>query len=660
MLRAESVKLDLIDNRVTRAIDRYRYFLFAGVAFLLLITFNGRWRVGIDSAIYRGLAISLVQGKGFVFGEEMGKRVYPGWPYALAAVEYVFGPSDRTASDAEQARLLGPSAATTVSVLLVQFCAILTIVLVYRLIALHYARWIAVTIACGVGSNAVFLQHSHELLTDVPFLLGVVMSLYGWDLLQQAQTNRGRALAMLWIIPGLVMTANLRPVFWVLAGSWAAVCVVGLIRGPRGFHAACLGILLCIGLVRFGFHPFSGGYEMEALDLAPRASDTLWQRLFLALHDQIPASFFGEQLAPASMLASLVLLFSAYFLLGRHLLWALLIWGLFIVTLVTSTVPRYYMTILPPLLLGWLFSVCWLARRMPGRWPEIVLAIGLALVTLNNLSRSVRLVIEQRSSNFFKAYKGGDYLPTLEWAAKIRKSVRPDQNVLGPWGNILSVLTGRHVFTQRELLPHGKSLHNPFEVKQANLAVGIFPSDWYRRKDPVIAQLMEKRVISPFRLLDHGPKNSYLATVVVTLPPSDWRTLSRTWRPPASAYPLHPAERRRRIALRASRAAAAAAKAATQPSSQPSTQPATFRATTTMLSPDWDPANSDPLSLDWEYDLSDEMLDAAFATSDSASPWRTVSFLTEKYIAAATPASPIDLSRLITPSFADRDVATLP
>src|SRR5581483_8971797 len=74
----------LLDNRVTSAIVRYRKYLFLLVALLYVISFNGRWRLGLDTANYRGLAINLVRGKGYTFGDWAPHQIYPGLPYLLA------------------------------------------------------------------------------------------------------------------------------------------------------------------------------------------------------------------------------------------------------------------------------------------------------------------------------------------------------------------------------------------------------------------------------------------------------------------------------------------------------------------------------------------------------------------------------------------------
>src|SRR5256885_6517283 len=51
----------------------------------------------------------------------------------------------------------------------------------FRSILLHYPRWIAVCVAVGLAINGSFLILATELLTDVPFLFGLMLALYGWE-----------------------------------------------------------------------------------------------------------------------------------------------------------------------------------------------------------------------------------------------------------------------------------------------------------------------------------------------------------------------------------------------------------------------------------------------------------------------------------------------
>src|SRR5436190_7432147 len=56
----------------------------------LLLAFNGRWRIGVDSSIYRGLAANLVEGRGYHFGEFGTHQIYPGLPLILAGTTRLF------------------------------------------------------------------------------------------------------------------------------------------------------------------------------------------------------------------------------------------------------------------------------------------------------------------------------------------------------------------------------------------------------------------------------------------------------------------------------------------------------------------------------------------------------------------------------------------
>src|SRR4051812_28803588 len=60
------------------AITKYRRWLLGLSVLPFIISFNGRWRVGLDSSIYRGLARSIAMGRGYHFGEFGTHQIYPG------------------------------------------------------------------------------------------------------------------------------------------------------------------------------------------------------------------------------------------------------------------------------------------------------------------------------------------------------------------------------------------------------------------------------------------------------------------------------------------------------------------------------------------------------------------------------------------------------
>ena len=245
---------------ITNAIERHRYILYGVVAVLFLLAFNGEWRVRPDSAMYRGLGHSLATGKGYKFGNYGGRSLYAGLPVMLAGLEKVFGPSP-----------LPP-------IVLITAMAIACIVLSYKLTRLRFDRWVAICVACGVGINGQLLRRGNEILTDVPFLLGVLMALYGWELLRQrwsmpSMTSTPSASAqrwwpsLVWLIAGLMLAATTRPTFWALAIAWLAACAWGLIVGPnRRFYLLCFSILAAIWIAALladprvrCFNPLGGG-----------------------------------------------------------------------------------------------------------------------------------------------------------------------------------------------------------------------------------------------------------------------------------------------------------------------------------------------------------------------------------------------------------------
>src|SRR3954465_15210945 len=144
---------------ITDTLLKHRKLLMGLAMIPLIISFNGRWRMGLDSSIYRGLARSLATGNGYHFGEFGTHQVYPGLPMLLAAITKVFGE-----------HVFRP----VVPLVLMVAMALLTLLLVYHLIARNYPQWIAICLVCCMGVNSWFVRLSHEVLTDMPFLLGAI------------------------------------------------------------------------------------------------------------------------------------------------------------------------------------------------------------------------------------------------------------------------------------------------------------------------------------------------------------------------------------------------------------------------------------------------------------------------------------------------------
>ena len=589
MLRPDLADARFVENPLTDAIARYRHLLFGILAVLFLVSFNGQWRLGHDSAIYRGLAANIAAGKGYTFGEWAPRQAYPGLPYLLAGVQRLCGVDLAALRHQGATAVAGPRLDTTVSILVILAMALATLVVTYRLILMHYPQWVAVCITFGLGINSWFLELSNSLLTDVPFLLGLVTALYGWELLKRACDARQGVLALVLIIPGLALAGTMRPMFWVLGLAWALVCLWALVRGDRRrFHVVSLLVLLAVWatLIVFdprhprGFHPFAGGYERELLDLLPDVHRTLGQRVYQALRDEMPVAFFGEQMSPMSIPASLVALASCALLLRRHPLWGLIVFITFGVTLVLSAESRYYLMVVPMMLLGWLLLFSAIARRLSPGWGLIMLGLGLAVVTGNNLSADIGFVREQRAAPFVERYEHGKYVPLLKMADVIRARVGDDERVLSPMAPLMAYVSGKQVLSQREVLARGSLSEYPRTLFEARLNYAVFPAALYRVKEPMIARLMERNILYPIRKIAQVSESCYLSRVRVRVPDvSDWRDLPKGWTPPEpKPKPKKKPPQPNKAVKRAPATRPARRPATTRP---PTTRPATTRPATT-------------------------------------------------------------------------------
>ena len=206
---------------LTDLIVKHRKLLLAISLIPLIVTFNARWRIGLDSSIYRGLAQSIARGDGYHFGDFGTHQVYPGLPVILAGFDKLFGENVY--------RPIGP-------LMLMVAVSLLILVVTYRLIARHYPLWIAVMVTCGVAINSWFIDLTHEVLTDIPFLLGLMAALLGWDLLRAATSKRQHTKAAVLMSIGLALAATMRPTFWILCLALACAWLWGFVRGT-GFAA---------------------------------------------------------------------------------------------------------------------------------------------------------------------------------------------------------------------------------------------------------------------------------------------------------------------------------------------------------------------------------------------------------------------------------------
>lgn len=454
MLASKLVMSDAAGARVSRhaswlqrlpmLADRYRHWCLAGAFLLLLIGFDGQWRLGPDSAIYATIARHLAEGRGFTHPTGHEWLANPGLPYLIAGTFKLFGMD-----------VMWP--AVTIMFLF----AVGTLALTYLWMRLHARRGIAVIVTVLLAINSTFYRLSLDVLTDVPFLFGVMLLLVGYELTERADRREGAG----WILiaAGLGVMAAFRLVFVVVAAALMVALLVKAIRRHRWRPLAIAVLVLGIPLVIRGLDPRS----TDATGLVPKESRVVHgllnngpavlrvavtYHLPLLLSDATPNAMLGNQIDGQGIvldgLITFVTFFAGLLLIRRRLLWGLLVLFFLIQWLLFGFVPRYFLPILPILIYGWWRYCCWLALvimpRRPGRYLASIL---LFLYFGMNLGRTIGFVIEQRSVPFMVHYVRGQHEGIMELGHELRRLTPPDAWVVTPekWQAIMTFASDRRV-----------------------------------------------------------------------------------------------------------------------------------------------------------------------------------------------------------------------
>lgn len=530
------VSLGWIDDLV-----RHRRVAFVLVGLLYLLSFNGLWRVNVDSALYRGLAHSLAIGRGYQFAGEPHHHAFAGLPWMLALCEKLFGVTPLPGQ------------------VLITLMGLATVWMTYRLIALHYPLWVATVVAIAMGTNFRFLRLSQELMTDVPFTLGVVVTLYGLERLRMIARGDRRAtvIASATLIGGVLWSAAMRPTVAVLVGAIVAASVVRAIRnddGRRRLHlticivAAVAGaIMWFVGLRLRGVSLTGGVYEREFIGGVQTLPAAFLGKLEAFLGSSLNDAFFSQKLQPLSIPVALVVLAGAVIVMRRNLAWGLMVVGVIAITLPLSTAPRYYLMVLPILWVGWLvlFSKLTLAAPPVARSGIMVVAIAVPLAM--NVGRDTGLIRDQRigdiawlrgqaptrEAGFYAHYRKGEVPRLQAYAAAIAAHAGPDDRVLGPAARVLTYYSDRRVSGDRELFEEKGVTRRqmPFKLQQFKPDLAIFPAEAYdKESDGSLRGLIRLRIVSPTGPHLADMDFAWLAAPEVRPPPPgvDWKN----WKPP--------------------------------------------------------------------------------------------------------------------------------
>lgn len=513
----------------TRWLERWRFFIFAGVSILILAGFNGQWRIGLDSSIYRGIAENLAAGRGYTFAGRSHTQVYPGLPCVMAAVQ----------------RFTGTNSVVPILILM-NALALATLAVVYKLVKLRYPVWIAVVVVVGVAMNERFIQQAQEVMTDTPFLFGCVTAMLGWELLTRTSCKKRAGWSVLLLAAGLFIAATMRPTFWVLAAAWGLSAGWAALR-HRDRRAMMALAVLAVVLVAFaaldprirGLNILEGEYEKQLIQLLPDLPARVMHNAPSLFGREIPEAFFGDTLWWSKGAFSLLLLVGAALVTRRQPLWGLQIFLLTLAMLLLSDVPRYYVMVLPAMYLGYVLVFLKIFRPLPTVYRDWGLFIVFSFANFMNFGVTLGLLQEQHAKDFAKTYRHGAYATLPELVKLLQGNVPPGDNVIGPYGQLLTYLSGRNVLSALVLNFNSQGLTKyPAIVAAAGPKWLVGPLAKYESKDRPLMKLLEHGVIVPGTLVTQD-KDFWLSRVSVNVPVDDWRKLPTTQPRPLADRPPH-------------------------------------------------------------------------------------------------------------------------
>lgn len=407
-------------QRLLEGFDRHRWWLLAAVALLYAAGFNGRWRIGPDSALHLIIARSLAAGEGFDSPGHYQGQVHPGLACLLAGPFGVFG------SDT-----LWPAHVTMLVI------ALTTLGLTYALLKLHAGRPTAVLATSLLAGTETFYRYAFHLLTDMPFLTGTVLCLLGFERLESE--NRSRWPGFVMIVAGTLWMAAFRAVVLTVVAAMLVALVWWIIRSRRRWSYVAIAALILVSLL------LARALDPRLTRLADLSLDertlhrlieqepvhrALTKNLPQLLNEAASEAAFGVDLGPvASVPVSLIVLAAGIALMRRRVLWGLLVlaftaqWLLFVVA------DRYFLAILPLLVFGW-----WQAAAANSRLPAPTTAwlptTALVLWLAPNLVMIGAFIVEQRSGPFYSTYERGKYVHLVEMATWLKAQSPPDALVI--------------------------------------------------------------------------------------------------------------------------------------------------------------------------------------------------------------------------------------
>ena len=455
-----------LSERLLAWVDRRRVFVLVGVVVLYAASFTGRWRVAPDSALAMSLGRSLAEGAGFVYQGEPHKWVEPGLPWVIAASFRQFGP--------DSYRPL------TVFILL---CGVIALFLACQLFKLHLPRGGAVLLTAMLAATETFYRYCFQIVTDMPFLVGLFAVLLGYERLTQpprdGATDRpaGKWYDWLLLVGGTLVMCAFRPTVITFVGALAVATAYHLLRGPRRLRHALVFAVVLASMMAFRLSDPRRATVGESAHREATLKSLLTERRGFAVHRMLTrfvpdmlAEYTPEAVLGIELGTGLDQLFSVTVIaLGVLLVTRRVLWGAWVAATVAQMAfwlprERYFLPILPLLLLALWQAATWLERRLKPPLGTVAFAGVLMLLTLPNLLQDGVFIAEQRWRGISPTdLRDPSIRPLVEMGREIAATVGERDIVLAEPARELTY------FSRRKVLSPPRSLRQPPTEEQEQL-----------------------------------------------------------------------------------------------------------------------------------------------------------------------------------------------
>ena len=385
----------LVFDAVGQWADLHRYWILAVVVGMYLAAFTGRWQPEADSALYLSLGKSLALGHGYTDLGEPNHMVYPGLPWLIAGTFKIFGVGH----------------VLPVYAIMLLFAGA-TLTMIYAMLNLRIDRPTAVVVTSIVALSDTFFRYAMKILTDMPFMAGVMAVLLGCELIGWNRRAREESaiprekpwLGWLLIFAGLALATMMRPVIWALLLTLVAAAVISCVGKQAKWKYAIIAALPLLMIAAFflldprreGSAGVFGSYE-SFLIASLRSGDMIRRMIhenFSPLFGYVTAeAVLGMRVGPGlNQCVAVLVIVLGIALWRKQPLWGVWVAITLLMMLAILPVRRYCLPILPFLILGCWLGIGWLNHRVADRGiANLICAALLIVLAGSNVVRAVRI-----------------------------------------------------------------------------------------------------------------------------------------------------------------------------------------------------------------------------------------------------------------------------